>query len=184
MHAPLTQPSPPRGRGQTCARLFVQRHNLLPWQYIVVLVLPIAVALLGCIDKTDNVTARDVENRTFMFDSSFIDTDLEGLQTILAFQSASDDHHVAFTLTLQDVVTSTNEATVSDTATVNSIELPIGDIELREVTLPDPIEFKVRVDEADDGTIEFTFTNDNGTQILFEFRIGEMDAVATPVRPS
>jgi hypothetical protein len=163
----------------------VQPWRLSPllWQYLVVLVLPIAIALLACNDNTDNVTARDVENRTFIFDSSFIDTDLEGLTTILEFESATDDNHVPFTLTLQDAVTSTNAATVSDTATINSIELPIGDIELREVTLPDPIEFGVHVDEKDDGTIEFTFTGDSGTQLLFEFEIGERLAVATPVRP-
>lgn len=144
--------------------------------------LSLAIALLGCNNNVDNVTAQDVANRTFIFDSSFIDTNLEGLTTRLEFESATDATHLPFTLTLQDAVTSTDEAIVSDTATVSSISLPVvGVIALHEVTLPDPIVFDVNVDEEDDGTIVFTFTNDSGDQLSFEFEVGERSAVATPV---
>lgn len=137
------------------------------------LALLLSMALLGCDSSSDNITAQDVANRTFIFDSSFIDTALEGLTTTLAFGAPIDEERVPFDLTLRDGVTDPpNEMTLSDTATVKSIELPIGDVEIREVTLPDPIVFDVNVDEEDDGTKVFTFTNDNGNEIRFEFEPG------------
>jgi hypothetical protein len=117
-----------------------------PWHFVNIalqrlatLVLLASIALLGCNDSTDNVTAQDVANRTFTFDSSFIDTDLDGLTTILAFGVPVDEESVPFDLILRDEVPDPNEITLSGTAAIKSIELPIGDVEIREVTLPDPI---------------------------------------------
>ncbi len=151
-------------------------------QRLATLVLLASIALFGCDNSTDNVTAQDVANRTFTFDSSFIDTDLVGLTTDLHFRTPIDEESVPFDLILRDEVPDPNEITLSGTAAIKSIELPIGDVEIRGVTLPDPIVFDVNVDEEDDGTLVFIFTNDNRNQLRFEFDEGEMSADATPVR--
>ncbi|MCZ6873973.1 MAG: hypothetical protein O7G88_10665 [bacterium] len=161
---------------------------MLPWhcvnialQRLATLVLLASIALLGCDNSSDNVTAQDVANRTFTFDSSFIDTDLDGLTTILAFGVPVDENSAPFNLTLRDEVPDPNEITLSGTAAIKSIELPIGIIEIRQVILPDPIVFDVNVDDEDDGTLVFIFTNDNGNQLRFEFEEGEMSADAAPI---
>ena len=159
-----------------------------PWHCVntilhrfVTLVLLALIALLGCSGSSDNVTTQDVANRTFIFDISFIDIDLDGLTTILAFGVPIDEELVPFELTFRDETTDPSEITVSGTATVKSIELPIGVIEIRDETLSDPIKFDVNVKEKNDGTLEFTFTNDNGNELRFDFRPGVMIAAATPV---
>lgn len=170
-----------------CLLQDTRKHSVPPrgfipliWPYFILLMLSTAIGLFGCSDDNDNARARDVENRTFIFDSSFIDHDIPGLTTILDFGAAIDEDRVPFTLSLRDAATGIDEVSVSDIATVSSIELPIGVIELRDETLPDPLVFDVHVHEEDDGTLEFTFTNERGDDLHFEFKIGEMSAVASP----
>ena len=109
-------------------------------QVAAMLVLMIVFALLGCSDNTDNVTPQDVEGRTFFFDSSFIDVDLDGLVTCVEYgaSSATDENRLPFTLKFQDAVNATScpegqtvrctddaitaIATFSGSAIVNSIQ--------------------------------------------------------------
>lgn len=156
------------------------------------------IALLGCSNSSDNATAQDVANRIFIFDSSFIDTDLEGLTTCLEFGpvSATDEDRVPFTLLqLQGVVTlpmgetCTDEpiatesiATFSGPATIHSIELRIETITDEngatvdsivifdvDFAVGETIKFDADVDKKDDGSQVFTLTNDDGDEIHFEF---------------
>lgn len=178
----------------------------LLWQYIVILVLPTAIALFGCSNDDDNVTSQDVEGLTFIFDSSFIDNDLNGLTTCLVFgtPSATDENDVPFEMTFQDTVTSQGAerclgqvvAKFSGPADVGSIQLQIETINddpdvdsivvfngfNDDVTfnVGETIRFDVNVHEEDDGTHEFTFTNDRGNDLTFRFEIGATSAAASP----
>ncbi len=169
--------------------------GMLSVKLVVTLGMVVSIALLGCSNNNDNVTAEDIENRTFQFDSSFIDSDLAGLTTTLTFQAASGENSVPFDMTLRDDVADAILATLSGTAAINSIELRIEEITDEddnmvdsivifdvEFTVDDVIVFDVNVDEQDDGTDVLTFTNEVGSRLVFEFEEKETSAIGTPVR--
>lgn len=191
-----------------CFTLRPEINRPFLWPYVVLLTLSAAIVLLGCSNSNDNVKAQNVENLTFIFDSSFINDDLNGLTTCLVFgsQSAPDENTVPFTMTLQDTVTLPDaEPCPGEVITTFSGPADVGSIQLRIETITDEngdsvdsiviftgfnndvtfdvgetIEFDVHVDKEDDGTVEFTFTNDRGSDLMFRFEIGETSAAASP----
>lgn len=87
----------------------LRRLNPHHGKYVAMLILTIAIGLLGCDNNADNVTPQDIENRTFFFDSSFIDIDLVGLTTCLEYgsESTTDENRLPFILKFQDAVNAT-----------------------------------------------------------------------------
>jgi len=163
-----------------------------------ILVMILSLALMGCGDDGqdggDNLTPQDLAGKTFILPAGFFNPLLTGTATITygpANTIVGDT--IPFTITFSNAP----DALITGTATVNSIEFEItnirvGDppVEVQDVTIgtpPDTVTFAVgdtisidtNVEIFPDGSIEITWINDDGDEIVFVFEQGQDTATGT-----
>jgi hypothetical protein len=155
-----------------------------------ILVMILSLALMGCGDDGggggDNLTPEDLAGKTFILPASFFNPLLTGNATVTyAADNFIVGDTIPFTVTFEDAP----NTLITGTATVNSIEFEITNIEVdgvevQEITIgepPDTVTFAVgdtitidtEVQTNPDGSIEITWINEDGDVIVFVFEEGQ-----------